>query len=48
MLISTEHGISTATDDALILSDVEFIMLKLLKCQHFNIYEQDKFCAQLS
>ena len=41
---------------ALNLSDVLFIMLINVKmptivdynCWHFNIYEQDKFCAQLS
>ena len=34
------------------LSDVVFIMLINAKnannCWHFNIYQQDKFCAQLS
>ena len=36
---------------ALNLSDVVFIMLidiKMPICWHFNIYEQDKFCAHLS
>ena len=32
---------------ALSLSDVLFIML-INNCWHFNIYEQDQFCAQLS
>ena len=32
---------------ALSLSDVVFIMLINVK-MHFNIFEQDKFCAQLS
>ena len=48
ILNSTEHEISTAHKS---LSDVVFIMLIMLKCQHcwhFNIYELDKFCAQLS
>ena len=31
---------------ALSLSDIVFIML-INKCWHFNIYEQDKFHAQL-
>ena len=37
---------------ALRLSDVVCIMLINVKnannCWHFNVYEQDKFCAQLS
>ena len=32
---------------ALNLSDVVFILLINVK-RHFNIYEQDKFCAQLT
>ena len=57
VLNSTEHEISTAhknviTDKlrsvfALSLSDVVFNMLAN-DCWHFNIYEQDKFRAQLS
>ena len=52
MCNSTEHKRQIKKFLALCLSDVVFIML--IKCLnainywHFNIYEQDKFCAQLS
>ena len=53
MLNSTEHKISTTHKTktltkkflALSLSDVVFV---ILMCWHFNIYEHDKFHAQLS
>ena len=55
MLNTAEHEISTAHKNSntemnkvldLSLSDLVFIML--INCWHFNIYEQDKFRAQLS
>ena len=51
MLSSTEHEISNAYRQmkkflALRFSDVVFMMLINVKMLAFNIYEQDKFCAQ--
>ena len=44
MLNSTEHNISTAHKTK-IPTNEDFLALS---CWHFNIYEQDKFRAQLS